>query len=169
MNDTTPRLLSTEPVQKHPARFLFATVFLFAIVALQIGCAHSKSKCAVEGQAAVEAYLKAGAGGAFTNVNDGEMTFTNGRFTNSSNFINYGNFIRLEGSGFGGAVWNIQGYDYIKLQRTAYYSGGSFPMMIYVTEGRRTAPGRKTVGIPTIESMSPLQGAFIYVSHPGLH
>jgi hypothetical protein len=136
----------------------FATVLLLAIVAVQVGCAHSKSKCAVEGQAAVEAYLKAGAGGAFTNVDAGGGVFTN-----------YGNFIRLEGSGFGGAVWNIQGYDYIRLPRTAYYSGGSFPMMIYVTEGRRTAPGLKTIGIPKIESMSPAQGAFIYVSHPDLH
>ena len=84
-------------------------------------------------------------------------------------FTNYGNFIRLECLGFGCAVWNIQGYDYIKLQRTAFYSGGSFPMMIYVTEGRRTAPGLKTIGIPKIESMSPIQGAFIYVSHPDLH
>ena len=136
----------------------FATVLLLAIVAVQVGCAHSKSRCAVEGQAAVEAYLRAGAGGAFTNVAVGGGAITN-----------YGTFLRLEGSGFGGAVWNIQGYDYIRLPRTAYYSGGSFPMMIYVTEGRVTAPGLKAVGIPKIESMSPAQGAFIYVSHPDLH
>jgi hypothetical protein len=135
----------------------FATVLLLAIVALQVGCGTSKSRCAVEGQAAVEAYLRTGADGAFTNVAVGGGAFTN-----------YGTFIRLEGSGFGGAPWNIQGYDYIKLQRTAYFSGGSFPMVIYVTEGRRTATGLKTVGMPIIDRMSPLQGAFIYVSHPDL-
>jgi hypothetical protein len=136
----------------------FATGLLLAIVAVQIGCAHSKSRCAVEGQAAVEAFLKAGAGGAFTNVDVGGGAFTN-----------YGAFIRLEGSGYGGAGWNIQGYDYIQLHRTAYYSGGSFPIVIYVTEGRRTATGSNTVSIPVIERMSPLQGAFIFVSHPDLH
>ena len=135
----------------------FATVLLLAIVVAQVGCAHSKSRCAVEGQAAVEAFLKAGAGGAFTNVNAGGGTFTN-----------YGTFIRLEGSGYGGAVWNLQAYDYVKLWRTAYYSGGSFPMMIFVTEGRVYAPGLKTIGIPTVESMSPDQGARIFVSHPDL-
>jgi hypothetical protein len=135
----------------------FATVLLLGIVVVQVGCGTSKSRCAVEGQASVEAYLRTGADGAFTNVAVGGGAFTN-----------YGTFLRLEGSGYGGAVWNIQGYDYIKLQRTAYYSGGSFPMMIYVTEGRATAPGLKTVGIPKIEFMSPVQGAFIYISHPGL-
>src|ERR1039457_6971490 len=105
----------------------FATVLLLPIVAVQVGCGHLKSSCAVEGQAAVEAYLRAGAGGAFTNVAVGGGVFTN-----------YGTFLRLEGSGYGGAVWNIQGYDYIQLHRTAYYSGDSFPMVIYVTEGRIT-------------------------------
>jgi hypothetical protein len=136
----------------------FASLLLLALLAIQTGCAHSKSKCAVEGQAAVEAFLKAGAGGAFTHVDAGGGVFTN-----------YGNFIRLEGSGYGGAPFNGQAYDYIRLQRTAYYSGGSFPMLIYVTEGRVYAPGLKTIGIPTIEHMSPEQGAFIYVSHPDLH
>ena len=136
----------------------FATVLLLANVALQVGCAHSKSKCAVEAEAAVRAYLRAGARGAFTNVDDGGGVFTN-----------YGTFVRLEGSGYVGAVWNLQAYDYIKLHRTAYYTGGSFSMVIYVTEGRITAPGLKTIGIPTIESMSSFQGASIFVSHPGLH
>jgi len=135
----------------------FATVLLLPIVVVQVGCAHSKSRCAVEGQAAVEAYLRAGADGAFTNVAVGGGAFTN-----------YGTFIRLEGSGYGGAVWNIQGYDYIQLHRTACYSGGSFPMVIYVTEGRRTAAGSNSVSTPIIDRMSPLQGAFIYVSHPDL-
>ncbi len=124
-----------------------STVLLLAIVAVQGGCVQSRSRCAVEGQAAVETFLRTGAGGAITN---------------------YGSFLRLEGSGFVGAVWNIQGYEYISLQRTAYYSGGSFPMVIYVTEGRLTAPGLKTVGVPRIESMLPAQGARIFVSHPGL-
>ena len=135
----------------------FVTALLLGIVVVLVGCGTSKSRCAVEGQAAVEAYLRAGAGGAFTNVDDGEGSFTN-----------YGNFIRLEGSGYGGAPWNIQGYDYIQLHRTAYFSGGSFPMVIYVTEGRRTAAGSNTVGTPIIDRMSSLQGAFIFVSHPDL-
>ena len=105
----------------------------------------------------MEAYLRAGADGAFTNVAVGGGAFTN-----------YGTFIRLEGSGYGGAGWNIQGYDYIQLHRTAYYSGGSFPMVIYVTESRRTAAGSNTVSLPIIDRMSPLQGAFIFVSHPDL-
>jgi hypothetical protein len=106
-----------------------------------------EARCATEGQAAVEAFMR----------DDAESVFTN----------DYGSFLSLEGSGYFQPVWNIQGYHYLTLERTGHFSRRSLPIRIYVTEGRVTAPGLKTVGKPRIEGLiSPLQGARIFVSHP---
>jgi len=95
----------------------------------------------------VEAFLREGAGGIFADE--------------------YGSFLSLEGSGYSQPAWNIQEYHYLWLQCMGHFSRRSLPIRIYITEGRVTAPGFKTVGKPRIEGpISPLQGARIFVSHP---
>lgn len=106
-----------------------------------------ETRWANEGQAAVEAFLREGAGGVFTNE--------------------CGSFLSLEGSGYYLPTWNIQGYHYLTLPRTGHFSRRSIPIQIYVTEGRLTAPALKTVGKPRMEEpISLIQGARILVSHP---
>ena len=107
----------------------------------------TRDRCATEGQAAVQEFLRAGADGAFDT---------------------YGKFRSLEGDGWYPPVWNIQGYEYLGLGRTARFERGSVQIKIFVTEGRKTAPGSAGIGRPKVTSMNPMQGAILYVSHPDL-
>lgn len=61
-----------------------------------------------------------------------------------------GDFVRLEGTGFAYPVWNIQGYDFLSLQRTAVFSGGSIPIRVIVTSGTHKAGG-KLMGVPQVK------------------
>ena len=124
-------------------------VLLLAIVAVPLGCGTLHQRCAAEGQAAVEAFLRDGVDSRITD--------------------HYGTFVRLEGSGYGEPGWNIQGYNYISLSRTAYFSRRSVDITIHVTAGHHTAPGLKTIGIPKIQEPIPTVGGItIFVSHPDL-
>lgn len=53
-----------------------------------------------------------------------------------------GSFLRLEGSGFGYPVWNIQGYDFLSLGRTAAFGNGSQSVRVIVTSGPHRKGGR---------------------------
>jgi len=110
--------------------------------------AEARARWSGEAQAAVESWLRSD---------------TNGLFT-----PRFGKFVKLQGSGYvWPPVWNIQGYDYITLHRTAQFTEGTIPVVIYVTEGAITAPGQTSVGTPVLEGLvSPAQGAHIRVSHP---
>ncbi len=124
---------------------VFALLF-FSVVARGVYHKWREDKWAEQGQAAVEKYFRDGAGGEFEP---------------------YGKFDRIEGSGYYDPVWNIQGYHYLTLDRTAYFKNRAVSVRIYVAEGRVTAPGLKTMGTPRLEGhVSPLQGARIFVSHP---
>jgi tetratricopeptide (TPR) repeat protein len=112
--------------------------------------ADNQSRWAAEGQAAVESWLRSD--------------------TNDWFRAEFGDFVRIEGSGLSQPVWNIQGYDYLTLNRTAHFTRGTIPMTIYVTEGAATAPGLTNVGMPVLEGqVSSIQGARIFVSHPELY
>lgn len=108
----------------------------------------ARARWSAEAQAAVESWLRSD---------------TNGLFT-----PRFGKFVRLQGSGYvWPPVWNIQGYDYLTLHRTAQFTAGTIPVVIYVTEGAVTAPGQTNVGTPVLDGpVSPAQGAHIRVSHP---
>jgi hypothetical protein len=128
-------------------------VLLVVTVLAVAGCGESKesihARCAAEGQAAVEAFLR----------NEAPAFFTN----------DLGSFVKLDGSGFYDPVWNIQGYYYLTLDRTGSFQRRRIPIRIFVTEGRLTAPGSTNVGRPRIEGViSKFQGARLFVSHPNL-
>lgn len=101
----------------------------------------------VDGQRAVEEFLKANDPTALRRLN----------VTNDM-----GVFLKLEGSGLLYPVWNIQGYHFLDLRRTAHFEKGTVPIRIIVTEGNKTAPGLSTVGKPKVES------GMVFVSHPGV-
>ncbi len=103
---------------------------------------------AAEGQKAVEEFLRTDAPSVLK-----QLGATN----------DLGSFLNLEGSGFLHPVWNVQGYHFLDLRRTARFDRGEVPVRILVTEGRVTAPGLESVGKPKIE------GGTILVSHPDLH
>jgi hypothetical protein len=120
------------------------------ILILVIYCNHlwrtrNDSRYAAEGQAAVEEYLRTNAASALKQLHETK---------------DWGAFLRLEGSGIAYPVWNIQGYHFLDLRRTAYFTGGELPIRIIISEGRVTAPGLKTVGIPYVKD------GMIFVSHP---
>lgn len=100
------------------------------------------ARCAAEGEAAVISFLKTGGRGAFQ---------TNGTFAG------------LAGTGYSPPVWNTAGHFYLWMDRTASFSAGAVPLRIYVTEGRKTAPGMTVLGTPTLE-----EAGRISVSHPDL-
>ena len=87
-----------------------------------------------------------------------------------------GPFKHFTGQGFSGAVWNIQGYDYLHADRDAHFERGRIPVRFYVTEGRVTNPGsRETVVMevtkPSLYSKGaplPIEGLHMMVSHPEL-
>jgi hypothetical protein len=109
---------------------------------------HDDPRYAAEGMQAVEEFLRTDATSALK-----QLSVTN----------DLGTFLRLEGSGFLYPVWNIQGYHFLDLRRTAYFDRGAVPMRILVTEGRVTAPGLTNIGKPKVES------GMIFVSHPEVH
>ena len=132
--------------------FRWLTVCLtLSVLVMATGCGESKrtthARCAAEGQAAVEAFLRTDAAAIFTNK--------------------FGSFVSMEGSDYSYPVWNIQGHLYLTLTRQAIFKRGGKPIVIYVTEGRVTAPGLTNVGQPRIEGrLDPFQGTRIFVSHP---
>jgi tetratricopeptide (TPR) repeat protein len=137
---------------KSPARLRLIILLLWLAIAGLVPNLHAdnRSRWAAEGQAAVETWLLSS--------------------PDESLKDEYGDFVRLDGSGFADPVWNIQGYDYLTLNRTAHFTRGTIPMTIYVTEGAATAPGLTNMGTPVLEGqVSPVQGARIFVSHPELH
>jgi hypothetical protein len=100
------------------------------------------NRCAAEGEEKVVRFLQNG--GAFTNK---------------------GAFQRLEGSGYIYPVWNIQGYEFIDLHRTAYFTHGAVDIRIIVQEG--STPDGKP-GKPVVESIgNSIQPVMIHVTHPG--
>jgi hypothetical protein len=123
---------------------------LLLILIVVIRCDHlwrtrNDSRYAAEGQAAVEEYLRTNVASALK-----QLHVTN----------DWGAFLRLEGGRIGYPVWNIQGYHFLDLRRTAYFTGGELPIRIIVSEGRVTAPGLQTVGKPYVRD------GMIFVSHP---
>ena len=103
------------------------------------------ARYAAEGQRAVEVFLR---------TNDQSVSKQLG----SPNDL--GDFLRLDGTGFIYPVWNIQGYHFLDLHRTAHFTNGIIPMRVIVTEGRVTAPNLNTVGTPEVHNGS------IFISHP---
>jgi len=98
-------------------------------------------RCAAEGEATVVQFLKDG--GAFTNK---------------------GKFLAIHGEGYIYPVWNIQGYEFIDLHRTADFSNGAQPLRIIVREGR-TPDGK--IRQPVLEPYMDSQRPLIFVTHPG--
>lgn len=100
------------------------------------------NRCAAEGETQVVAFLKSG--GAFTNK---------------------GAFLGIEGDGYSYPVWNIQGYEFLDLHRTAAFANGAQRLRIIVREGR-TPDGK--IGQPIIETAgNSVQASMIFVTHPG--
>ena len=128
-------------------------VLLVAAVAWHCLSLHLKKRtdyrCAAEGQAAVEDFLRDGAGGALSV---------------------YGTFRRLDGTGYSYPVWNIlQGDQYLTLDRTGVFSQGVVHMRIYVTAGRLPTSSTNRVGKPRIEGpVLPPQTVQIFVAHSDL-
>ena len=102
-------------------------------------------RLAEEGQKAVEEFLRADAASALK-----QLYVTN----------DLGAFLRLEGTGFLYPVWNIQGYDFLDLKRTAIFSKGTVEIRIIVTKGSVTTPGLTAVGTPEVKD------GMIFVSPP---
>jgi imidazolonepropionase-like amidohydrolase len=100
------------------------------------------ARCAAEGEAAVISFLKTGGHGAFQT---------------------HGTFAGLAGTGFSPPVWNTSGHFFLWMDRTASFSGGAVPIRIYVTEGRKTAPGATALGTPQVDAPGRIS-----VSHPDL-
>jgi hypothetical protein len=74
----------------------------------------------------------------------------------------FGDLVSVEGSGFAEPVWNIQGFDYLTLHRTAHFTLGTIPLTIYAI-GRK--PGTN-IATPFLDGyVSEQQGATIFVSH----
>jgi hypothetical protein len=124
-------------------------LLLLACIAYGIRSSHLKRKsdtrCAAEGQAVVETFLRDGAAGAFDS---------------------YGSFVRLVGTGYNYPVWNIAGYHYLTLDRTGIFTNGSVPIRIYVRDGWAADSATPTVGKPTLDGpVHPTQGARITVKH----
>jgi hypothetical protein len=126
-------------------RFWVATILLILITT---GAAHlalrkaNHNRCARESEAQVVRFLQNG--GAFTNK---------------------GAFQNLEGEGYGYPVWNIQGYEFLDLHRTAHFAQGVQDFRIIVREGA-TPDGK--IGQPVVEpSGNSIQRLLIYVRHPG--
>ena len=126
-------------------RFFIGTILLLLMAA---GVGHialkklNHNRCAREGEAHVALFLRDG--GAFTNK---------------------GPFQYLEGDGYSYPVWNIQGYEFLDLHRTAYFSNGVQDLRIIVREGS-TSDGK--IGPPTIDSPpNNIQPAMVFVTHPG--
>lgn len=86
-----------------------------------------------------------------------------------------GDYIALRGDGYGGALWNIQGYEYLVAKRIALFENGELPVTVYVEEGAKVAPSRKDVFVRMDQWGTGLregsfgQGIAIHVSHPDLH
>ena len=118
---------------------------VIALLGVKLVHERVEARCAQEGEDAVVVYLRSGASGKLAEVGD---------------------FVGLEGGGWYPPVWNIQGYNYLTLERTATFAKRSVPVKIYVTEGRRAAPGQTAVGHPYIEK-APNEWR-IFVSHPDL-
>jgi hypothetical protein len=108
----------------------------------------TRNRCAVEGQAAVEQFL---------------------RETPDPRLASLGAFKHLQGGGWMPPVWNIQGYEFITLTRFATFERGVIPMKIHVTEPRAGDRANHTLGTPRLESYSPIQGATVFISHPDLY
>lgn len=93
-----------------------------------------------------------------------------------------GAFERLTGGGYGGAAWNIQGYEYFSADRQAHFANATIPVKIFVTEGRITNPGSREVVVQEVagdllsldapmSKDTPIprgKGLRIMVSHPEL-
>lgn len=91
-----------------------------------------------------------------------------------------GSFKELTGEGYGGAVWNIQSYDYLMADRDAHFGNATIPVRFYVTEGNITNPGNQTIVVLKVERDQqlylieaplpkvPTEGLRIMVSHPDL-
>jgi hypothetical protein len=92
-----------------------------------------------------------------------------------------GPFKGLIGKRFGGAAWNIQGYEFLIADRDAHFANATIPVRIYVTEGRKTNPESHGIVIKTVERDQsslylndaplpkyPTEGLRIMVSHPDL-
>ena len=139
-------------LRKHQARiFMRATLLLWLAIAGFVPNlrADDRTRWVAEGQAAVESWLRSG--------------------PDESLKDEFGDFVSLEGPGYVEPVWNIQGYEYLTLNRTAHFTRGTIPMTIYVTEGAATAPGLTNVGPPRMERRNPgATDITIYVSHPEL-
>jgi hypothetical protein len=92
-----------------------------------------------------------------------------------------GPFRGLTGQRFGGAGFNIQGYEYLQADRDAHFTNATIPVQIFVTEGRKTNPGSREVVVTEVRRdesslylndaalpQRPTEGLKIIVSHPDL-
>jgi hypothetical protein len=89
-----------------------------------------------------------------------------------------GSFKGLTGQRIGGAVWNIQDYEYLVADRDAHFTNVTVPVRIYVTEGRKTNPSSHEIVVQSVKRdqslylidaplpQDPTEGLRIMVSHP---
>ncbi len=130
---------------------VFCALFFAALLWVTLATVQrqrNRDRWAAEGQAAVERFL---------------------REQPDPRLASLGPFEALQGSGWVPPVWNIQGYEFISLHRTARFERGVIRMVIHVTESRASDGNSRSPGTPRLESYSPIQGATIFVSHPELH
>jgi hypothetical protein len=124
--------------------------------------AADETRYVAEAQAALEAYLR-GEAGAGDPVPAGGPT----ALSRAAARDRFGELREITGQGYGHPVWNIQGYHYLDAQRTAVFARAAVPLKIYVTEGRKTAPGEAAVRLTALR-YDHSNGMSAYVAHPDL-
>lgn len=80
-----------------------------------------------------------------------------------------GPFKHFTGQGFGGAVWNIQGFDYLRARREGHFGNATIPVLFIVSEGRKTNAGNRDIVVMDVQvSTGKDAQLIIMVSHPDL-
>ena len=80
-----------------------------------------------------------------------------------------GPFKHFTGQGFGGAVWNIQGFDYLRARREGHFENATIPVLFIVSEGRKTNAGNRDIVVMDVQvSTGKDAQLIIMVSHPDL-
>ncbi|HET7722118.1 MAG TPA: hypothetical protein VFK43_19260 [Acidimicrobiales bacterium] len=125
--------------------------------------AADETRYVAEAQAALEAYLRGAPGDA--GPRDGAPNDTT--LDRATALERFGELREITGHGHGHPAWNIQDYHYLDAQRTARFAKATITLKIYVTEGRRTAPGEAAVRVTALH-YDHSNGMSAYVAHPEL-
>ena len=73
------------------------------------------------------------------------------------------------GQGFAGAVWNIQGLDYLRARREGHFENATIPVLFIVSEGRKTNAGNRDIVVMDVQVSTGKDAQLIIkVSHPDL-